>query len=259
MRAAVNLLKTGSWIMNEYKLSQEFFTQMQKRLVIFVVPLMILAVVVGFWTSASWIEREGDKSYFTSPIFFLVIVLIVVVFIYSLRRSLRQQRQLWSSYRLIMDEYSIKRTREGLPDIIINYNEISKITEAPEFWLIVHTSIPSRRISVPATLEDYAEFRLELSKRYTIDITARSRTNWSQLIFISYGLLTLAALAITFLATNRYVVIVIGTLLFVAQLLGFVIIQRSINSSKQLKRSSWFTLPVLVIIAARVFFAISSR
>ena len=245
--------------MREYKLSQDFFAQIYKRLLIFAVPFMILAAAMGLWIGGSWIAREEDKSYFTSPIFFAVVVLVVLTLIFSFRRSWRQQKQMWSTYRLIADESSIKRTQDGLPDILIHYSDVSKVTEAPGIGLTVQTSIPSRQISVPATLEDYAEFRLELSKRFTIDATAGSRTRLAQIFTLFYGLLTLVAITITFLATNRYIVLGTGTLLFLAQLLGLVIIQRSIHTTKQVKRNSWLVLVPLIAIGVRVFYAISCR
>jgi uncharacterized membrane protein len=243
--------------MREYKLSQEFFTQMKKRILIFAVPFMILAAVVGLWISGSWIAREGDKSYLTSPVFFTVVVLIIIVLIFSIRRSLRQQQQLWSSYRLITDENSIKRTQGGIPDITITNNEITKITEVSELGLTVYTSIASRRLGIPKTLENYSEFRLELTKRHVIDSAPRVYTKWLPVLSASMGLLTLAALAITFLATNRYVIATTGILLTVVLLLSLVSIQRNINTTKQVKRSSWFVLLPLLGIVARVFYAIA--
>ncbi len=239
--------------MREYKLSPIFFSQMRRRVLIISVPFMVMAAVVGLL-----IAYRRDSS--SSPIDLLITCVIVAIAIFfGFRKGLHKQQQMWSSYRLIADENSIKRTQDGLPDITINYSDIFKVTEAPGIGLTVQTSVPSRRISVPATLEDYSEFRLDLGKRHEIDKTARSRTRLMQLFSISYGLLTLAAVAITFLATNRYVVIVIGTLLFVAQLLGLVIIQRSTFTTKQVKMSSWLVLLVLAIIAVRVFYAFSGR
>lgn len=239
--------------MREYKLSPIFFSQMRRRVLIVSIPFIVMAAVVGLL-----IVYKRDSS--SSPIDLLITgVLGTIAIFIGIRIGLRKQQQMWSSYRLITNENTIKRTQDGLPDITINYSDIFKVTEASEIGLTVQTSIPSLRIGVPATLEDYSEFRLDLAKRHAIDKMARSRPRLWQLISMLYGLLTLAALAITFLATNRYVVIVIGILLFVAQLLGFVVIQRSTFTTNLVKRSSWLVLLVLAIIAVRVFYAIEGR
>jgi len=240
--------------MREYKLSPAFFPQTQRRVLIFTVPFMILAGAAGIL-----IAGHGDRS---SSAFYFTALVGIIAMIIGIRIGLRQTQQSWSSYRLIMDENLIKRTRDGLPDIMIAYNEISKITQTPGSGLTIQTSIPTRQIGVPETLENYPEFRLELQKIHVIDNAPISRTKWllPVLLGVSIGLLTLAAFAITFLATNRYVIALTGTLLIVALLLGHVRIQRSIYLPQQVKRiDKWFGLLPPSVIAIRVFLAILGR
>ncbi len=234
--------------MREYKLSPAFFSQMRKRILIFGVPLMVLTASAVVWISAARIAREGNGSYLTSPVFFTVVILGAIVIGFSIRRSLQEQQRLWSSYRLILDENSVKRTQAGLPELVINYDEISRITEAPGAGLDIQTSKISRLIGVPGTLEDYSLFRLELAKRHAIECLPGSRAKWIPVLLIVMGLLPAAGFMIIFLAGNRFVSWITGILLFAVILASFLTIQRSTFITKRVKRASWLIwLPLMAL------------
>ena len=245
--------------MSEYKLSPAFFAKLQKRSLYLGLPFMIASVAVGLWISITLIARVGDKSFLTSPCLYITILLCIVVVIFSWRRSVRQQIQMWSSYRLVTNENSIKRTQDGLADMMINYNEIFKVIEAPERGLTIYTPKSSQRINVPRTLENYSEFRLELSRRIIIEKALKVHKKWSLAIPIAMGLLTLAASATMFLSDNRYVIAITGTPLIIVCLFGLISIQRNMTMTKPVKRSSWLIFLPLLAIAARTFFAITGK
>ncbi len=237
--------------MHEYKLSSAFFSRMRRRILTVGLPLSILAAAVGLWAAS-----RGDLS---SPVAWVAALLILLTLGISIRQSVRRQEQSWSSYRVILDEAAIIRRQAELPEITIPYGEIVRITEAADLGLGIQGTSASQQIGVPQTLENYAEFRAELARRHAIESMPEARSKSLQALPILTALLALAAFAITFTAANRYVVAVVGTLLFAGMLLSLVSIQRNPNSTKQVRRNSWLVLIVLLAIAVRVYFAISAR
>jgi hypothetical protein len=222
-------------------------------------PIILLAAGAGIWISSTWIARWGDKSYLSSPCFIIVLILVAITLIFSILNGLRKVQRLWASYRLFIDENSIKRLQDGLPDIAIDNGEISKISEAEGRGLLVQSIKPSRQIGIPFTLQDYSEVRSELARRHTIDKTSGTWEKLMPVLTLAAGLLTLVAVLITFLATNRYVIVITGVLLFLGMIMSLVSIQRSIYTTKEVKRNSWLVLLPILLIGVRIFFVITNR
>jgi len=149
--------------MHEYKLTPALFSLVQRRSWIVGIIIFVLATagVIGV----------GIQENFPMPVFFIIVLLLLIIIFFGILNGLRQQQKVWLSYRLILDENSIKRKNSGklLPDLTIPYSDITRITETPGIGLDVQASNPPRQIGVSETLEGYSEFWRELAKRHRID------------------------------------------------------------------------------------------
>jgi hypothetical protein len=236
--------------MHEYKLTPALFSLVQRRSWIFGILFFVLATA-----GVTWI---GIQENFPLPVFFIIVLLLLIVSFFGVLRGLRQQHKLWLSYRLILDDNSIKRTNSGklLPDLTIQYSDISKITETPGVGLNVQASNPPRQIGVPVTLEGYSEFWRELAKRHRIDLMPKHPSQWMQFMPLLINLLTLVGFAVNFLSTNSYIIAGTGTMLFVIMLGNLVVIQQNKDTTRQAKQRAWLFLLPAFLIASRVLVAI---
>jgi hypothetical protein len=234
--------------MREYKLSPQFFSQITKRILIVGLPIMLLALAGGLWIG-------GQEAQSITP-FLIIVPLFLIILTFSIVRGINKQKRNWSSYRVILDESSIKRVQTGLPEVTIEYGDISKIVESTGVGLVILGSTPSRQISVPATLEDYSQFSLELSSRHSFENIPVAQTKWMQFSPSLVGLATIVAFVITFISSNPYIGAITGILLFGGLTVSLVQIQRNSQITKQVKWQSCLILLPLFAIATRVLFNI---
>ncbi len=232
--------------MHEYRLTPAFFVQARNRLLTFGIPLL-LAVLGAIWL----MEREAFSSQGL-----VTAAVLAACLAFAIWNAWRALRRTWSSYRLLVDAESIRRVRQGLADLVIVKSEISRIVESGRGGLLVEASSPSRRISIPATVEAYANVRDELAQWHPIEAVPAKRAARLSFIPIACGVLALAALVVTFTASNPHVVIAVGTLLFLTMIGSTVAIQRNAEMTRRDKRGSWLIVFPLIAVGLRVILAI---
>jgi hypothetical protein len=206
----------------------------------------------------AWVALLNDESPLPAWILIITIVITLIGLIIGIGVGLRRVQRTWASYRLILDENSVRRVQDGYPEVTIQSSEISKITETEERGIVVHSIRPYTYIGIPRAVEEYSEIRADLAKKHAIESMSRARGKIMQVLTLATGLLAPAALWIIFLAKNKYVIVVTGSLLFIALLVSVVVILRSGSTSKQAKRISWLTLLPLIAIAIRVLFVVAN-
>jgi lysylphosphatidylglycerol synthetase-like protein (DUF2156 family) len=241
-------------MMREYKLPAAYFAKVRTRVLVWTLLISSIAATAGIRIAMALIGWLDNASHLPASVLSITVVFVVIALMVGLRIGLRRVQRSWESYRLILDENSIRRVQEGYPEITIQSSEISRITEAEGRGLIVHSVKPYTDIGIPRAVQEYAEIRADLEKKHAIERISGARGKAMAALVIAIGLLTPVALLIIFLATNK----LIGTLLFSWLLASVVIVQRSGSASKQAKRISWLVSVPLLAIAIRVLFVIAN-
>ena len=245
-------------MMHEYKLPSTFFAKVRTKVLLWTIIMGSLALAAGVRIGMAWIALLDDESNLPSSVLFVTILVALIALLVGIRIGLRRVERSWASYRLILDENSIRRVQDGYPEVTIQTNEISKITEMEERGILVHSMSPYTYISIPRALEEYSEVRSDLAKKHAIESTSRTRGKVMPILTITSGLLTPVALLITFLATNKYVIVITGSLLFIWLLVSTIVILRSGSTSTLAKRNAWLILLPLLAIAIRVAIVVAS-
>jgi hypothetical protein len=137
--------------MTTYRLGKEETDQTKKTL-IKIVPLLVLALI-----PALIMVFALSKDF---PIL-LVIVPVMLVFVTVTGIVLGIKRRPSISVTLENDQLRYQRT--GISDIVIRRDEVKRIVEHEEGGLTVESVDPTDRISVPKNLENYDQFKQELS------------------------------------------------------------------------------------------------
>ena len=230
--------------MNEYKLSPQFFSQIRRRAFTIGLPIAFLALAGGLW-----IGGQNSKS---TTVILIMIVFLLILLTVSLILGIRQQQKLWSSYRIIVSETSIKRIQDGLAEVSIDFSEISQITESKGTGLIVQALKPPRQIGIPATLEDFSQLRINLAEIHPFNSVSQGRARWMRFAPVLTGIITIIAFFITFISPNPYISGVVGILLFGGLVTSLFVIQRNSKISKATKWKSCLIIFPLLAIAVRV-------
>jgi hypothetical protein len=230
--------------MYEYRLSPLFFSQMRRRIWTISLPIILFALLGGIWVG-------GQTAQSATP-FLIIVPLFLIVLIFSFVRGMKQQQKYWSSYCLILDETSIKKVQDGLPEITIGYGEITKITESTRIGLAIQALSPPRQIIVPATLDDYSQLRSDLASRHPFESAPETRAKWAQLSPLIVVLATIILFIVTFVSASPYVSAITGILLFTVLAASFVSIQRNTQVTKIQKWSSCFIFFPLLAVIVRV-------
>jgi len=243
-------------MMTEYKLPATFFAKGRIRVLVWALLISGIAAAAGIRIGMAWIAVLGVESHLPSSFLFIIVVVVLTALIVGVKIGFRRVQRSWASYRLILDENSIRRVQVGYPEVTIQSGEIARIIETEGRGLVVHSVTPYTHIGIPFALEDYSEVRSELAKKHAIEKISRARGKLTLVLVLTISLLIPVALVVTFLATNKYVIVMTGISLCFVLLVTEVGVQRSSSISQQMKRSSWLVFLLLLAVALRVLFVI---
>lgn len=103
-----------------------------------VVPLIVVATLVGL-AIAHFNTKKDSDDFSMFPIFLPVIAIVVSTSVY---RMLKQQKQLFESYVLSIDETSITREQRNTPTITISKWEVSEIPVLRKYaWKVLQPNV----------------------------------------------------------------------------------------------------------------------
>jgi len=163
-------------------------------------------------------------------------------------RSLRVQ---WATYQLILDGDQITRRASRVPDVQINWAQITTIEEYPDTGLMLRTADKRTFVFIPAGLMQYEDVREQLA---TIKPIIRKQSS-TQLFLRCLGAACIPVVAISALelANTTATIVIVGTLFIAGALWVAVQVQRSRTVPRWFKVLSWLFIPlVLLIIALRL-------
>jgi hypothetical protein len=239
-------------LLRTYKLKPEGFADIRRRVIVVTLPIIVVALLIG-GAGALAANPPSDVLGWVLIIGLLGPFFIGLIY-YSLRRSLRQQEEGWLSYQLLLGDDVIIRKQAHLPDIQIKRDEVAGIEKAVNGTLVVKTSQLQKFIAVPGTLEGIEEVRQHLeqwqSVRQQTPKAARSVYSAS----LGMVLLALAAIAVTFLGTEKLIVIPIGTLTIVFLLWALIANARNPHLDERVKKGMWMVVIPMAAIAMKVIF-----
>jgi hypothetical protein len=145
-----------------FRLSPDGFSEERARMLRRRAPLFFLLIIFVLAISFRdhW-KNLPETSLSTLTPSMVVAVFLVVVLAYGVSRGLRQQREKWLSYELVVGPDFIIRKLEGLPDLQLTRNEVTNIQEQP-FGLRVETADKRRLVFVHRSLVGYEEVKQRL-------------------------------------------------------------------------------------------------
>ena len=187
---------------------------------------------------------KDDKNPLT--IFTPTILIFLGVMIFGIFNSVRRQKSLFNSYKLTLSDSGIIREQHNTPKISILYSDINSINKNTNGSFIIKGRKSFDIIGIPSQVENYEQLENSLSKIRPVIYSSES--SFKQKLTIPVSILTAILMATVYIATNKIIVGISGTLLSGFFIWSFVEIQRNKNIDKKTKRLSYVAIWVLIWI-----------
>lgn len=233
---------------NEFQIKENGFAEIKKAILIKTIPILMLAG--GTAIAISYFNSSRQSSDVNVLPFMIPILLVVIV--NGIFKGLRRQKELFESYKLIVNEDEIVREQKNTPTISISHNEIKSITKNSKGILTIVGNSKTEIIGVPTQIDNSERLEQLLSQIHLI--TNSDKQSFSQKYNIFVTLLTIGLMASVYLSTNKLIVGITGTLLLLILSYSFYEIRTNKNVDKKTKKITWWLILVLISIIATMRF-----
>ncbi len=237
--AVCNLAAT-IFIMLQFKLSPEGFASVKKR------NLIRYAIISIFSVSASLlvvVQPDKNDGGINLVVGALLVLGLLVIFTFSFRRSLKQVRELYFSYTIIIDGSTITRLQQNTPTVTIPYAGITSISKLANGKLVINGTNRGDIIYIPATLEGLEE--LEGILQGIQPISQKNMLPFVQRYNLLISLVVVGLMICVYAVNNKIIVGISGAILSLALVWALYDTQRNKNIDRKTRRGALWVLVVL--------------
>jgi hypothetical protein len=189
----------------------------------------------------------------------LATILIGVTYMLSsIRRGLKQTKEIWESIRIEVGDDYIARTQIRKPQVRIQRQEIIAIEESSAS-LCVLTNTKTRTLAISKTLDanDYKEIRDVLASWVTIGPPSKA-TKSRNLLYLLFSLLLMIAIGLFFFSSSLWLSLVSSVFLLASFGYYYWVLRQSQGVDPRVRRAILITLIVVLFMAAGKLIAYSS-
>lgn len=222
-------VRTGSF--------KEAWNKVLPRIIVSYILSMVVAILISFAVNRS----SGDIS-----LVYFVVGIMIVVGIFGTYRSYQRQKELFESFSLIIDEYSITRVIQNTRSVTIKTQQITKITKAKAGNFIINGVTKGEVIYIPAQIDHYEKV-LEMLEKIR-PVTLQVRVPFMQRFSFLFTLLSAAAMAGVYISKEKWIVAVSGTI--VLSIFGWS--GYKLYTNKNVDNRTKRFLPVIILVALAV-------
>ncbi|SHJ62294.1 hypothetical protein SAMN04488007_0910 [Maribacter aquivivus] len=237
----------------EFQIKENGFAEIKKALIIKTIPVAILAAGTGL--TISHINSNGQTTDVNVLLF--LIPLVVGALAFGLFKGINRQKELFESYKLIVNEYEIVREQNNTQTISIPRNEIKSIIKNPKGILTIVGNSYTDVIGVPSQINNSEKLEQVLSEIKPITYSDKKP------LFEKYKgvliLIVLGLMATVFISTNKLLVGITGSILILFLGYSFYEVRRNKNIDKKTKNSMWWLLLVLFSVIGNMYFKITGK
>lgn len=237
----------------EFQIKENGFAEIKKALIIKTIPVAILAAGTGL--TISHINSNGQTTDVNVLLF--LIPLVVGALAFGLFKGINRQKELFESYKLIVNEYEIVREQNNTQTISIPRNEIKSIIKNPKGILTIVGSSNTDVIGVPSQINNSEKLEQILSEIKPITYSDKKP------LFEKYKgvliLIVLGLMATVFISTNKLLVGITGSILILFLGYSFYEVRRNKNIDKNTKNSMWWLLLVLFSVIGNMYLKITGK
>lgn len=222
--------------MEQFKIRQDGFKEIRKALLIRTIPLSLIAVIGGLMIS-HFSSNEDQRDVNVFPV---LIPVVLGTLAFGLYLSIQRQKTLFDSYTLTIDDQKITREQHNTPSITISITDLKDIIKNLNGSYIIKGTSSAHSIVIPSQIEDYTKLeKLLLDLR---PISVKTKESFLQKFQTPISLLALGLMAIVYIAKDKVIVGVSGTIVLVVFAYSTFTLWRSKNIDNKTKKGSWWML-----------------
>ncbi len=237
--------------MKTYRLTSRFVKQMEVRLIILYSIMIVIILPIIMYITIKNQQPNPNTSYI--PLI-TVSLFLVIALLYAANRNIKFQRKFWISYQITIDGEILKKTQNGVTDITLSRNELTKITEVEGQNLRIQLPKSSQQFVIPHAIENYDEIRSILAGWHPIEVKTSGNKLKSVFTIITIAL-AIGLIAGAFFGKNPYFVAVCTGISIIILIVSHISIQINPNMPKRLKTASWSSILVIILFAIRFYYA----
>lgn len=201
--------------MDQFQTRENGFREIRKALLLKVIPIAIISATVGIIISQFY-SNSAQSELNILP---FIIPIIASALIIGINRALNLQKELFESYRLILDGEEIIREQQNTPTIIISKNEVTDIIKNSNGSYTIKGQ-KSEKIEVPAQIDEYENLEKLLAEiKPIVQLTKEPFLKRFQILF---SILTVGLMAAVFILKNKIIVGLSGTILLLMLIYSFL-------------------------------------
>lgn len=223
----------------QYQIKENGFDEIKKKIILRVVPIALIAMIGGL--TINHFTTNGQSS--NMNVLPFLIPFIIVIMALGIRKAVKRQKDIFNSYKLIIDNQKIIRQQHLTPDIEIPLEEIKEIIKNKNGTFIIKGEKLSNTISIPSQLEKIDEVEVKLAE--ITKIIQNDKKPFLQRFFWVIPILTVGLLMIVYISENKILVGFSTIVLILGAIYSLISTQRSKHVDSKTKKGIWFIILVL--------------
>jgi hypothetical protein len=237
-----------------YRLLQTALPAEQKRIRATLLPTLILVLAISTVVFIFLGVRASATLGSLVPYGLFMLAYMAHLILWSPRKLKRKLQRCWETYELEVGSNYLVRRQADLPDLCVQFSEVSAVQRIPGRDLRVIGTPKSNIISIPEGIEDYAEILAAVSSIRPVE--ERRLEQWQKTrSFLAAALIGY----ITMLwVTNPVVVIPLSIGMASVIVWIFFWLRQNPNLSHRMKMFAWYFLLFLVICGMKLLVAVTS-
>jgi len=208
--------------------------------------LIMIAIVAPFGIAVTLFNTGKEKQQYNYISIPIIIVLFIIVFFYTIRRSVKKQKELMDSYTLVLSEKMIARYQLNTPTISLYHNELKEISKTSKGILVIKGKHPEDVIFVPAQIENLADLEERLNN--ILPIAQYKPKTIFEKYPTPFSLLTIGLMFGSYTSKDKIIALACCIPLTVFLAWSFYKIRVSKNIDNRVRRVSWWMLIVMFSI-----------
>ena len=231
-----------------YKLTPDIFKALRKRFLRLFLPLMLFAGGMAILISVS--QSDSNEG------FVLAIPIFILLLSIALARAYKRARQKYLSFEVTTGPDQITRRMLGLSDVTLRREDIRRIEKQASGEITLRSSRPRESIRIPGEVERREELLSELAGWQPVEEGGSSP---SPFLGTALGIAYIIAFAAFALSNSRFIIITVGTLLFLGLCTSAVLIWRNRGLDARTRRIAFLIAFPAIAVLLRVVMAWQGR
>lgn len=143
---------------NEFKIKKSGFSEIKKRVLLIVIPLVFLPGIIAIIIRLVIVGRSSIETALTTASLYIGFVSFVLFFL-----TKRQKKQ-FESIKLVVTENEIIRTQKYTKKKSIFFKEINSVIKTSKGGMIIKGKSASEIIVIPTQIDDFKKLEQILSQ-----------------------------------------------------------------------------------------------